>query len=107
MHAVAADIEVSISIPHRLIKIVINPKHIKNEKIYTNTDIVTFSGIFTWPIFNGITRLGSIADKKYFRKNALTTCQRNIFIEPLVDPVQPPIMDKNSIIPVIHTPQAV
>ena len=62
----------------------------KNTKTDETTALLTVKE----PTFIGKTRLGSVAIVKDLRRKAKITCQRKIFIEPEVDPVQPPVRAK-------------
>ena len=56
----------------------------------------TWAEMLLWPIFKGTIRLGSVVVIKARLSCAKTTCQRNILIDPDVEPVQPPVKAKTT-----------
>lgn len=46
------------------------------------------------PTFSGYSRLGSVVITRALFNCAIITCQRNILMEPLVEPLHPPVREK-------------
>ena len=60
----------------------------------TKTDATTPLPTSNFPIFTGITRLGSVAKVNVCLIKAKMTCHLKILIEPEVEPVHPPVRAK-------------
>ena len=72
----------------------------------TKTEATTLLSLVNVPILTGTTRLGSTAEIRCFFTKAITTCQRKILMEPVVEPVQPPVKANIRKITLLKLPQS-
>ena len=87
----------------RKVKIIMLKKYAERN---TNTEDTILLSLVKVPILTGTTRFGSTAEIKCFLTKANTTCQRKILIEPVVEPVHPPVKAKTRKMTLLKLPQS-